>query len=342
MQFSSTDPIDTYKQVEIATRALSFDKITTEVFVGGNSVSVMDSSCIDPKQFKLLFQERLETLGLPRQICIYESIKTPGAFLIPQFLSKEDQYAIANLCTDSLIKPPYPTNLSVLDPTDVVHNWPNCSASNKIRWSSLGVYYNWTTRKYEFNTITPVPHIISYLARMAASLCKKLPDTELGSEWTCDCALLNIYRASDRLRGHKDDAEGGIKEPLVSLSIGAPAIFLVGGDHREELPLPILLRSGDCFVMADSARGIIHGISRVYTQNYCEDLMMSEGKGTLTELCGIPILTDRERLETLKDYLSRTRINLSIRRIEITYPVEPVQFVDEDDNQSKRAKLMNQ
>ena len=52
----------------------------------------------------------------------------------------------------------------------------------------------------------------------------------------------------------QDDAEGALEQPLVSVSVGCDAIFLVGGAHRDVPPTAVLLRSGDVVVMAGAAR----------------------------------------------------------------------------------------
>ena len=47
--------------------------------------------------------------------------------------------------------------------------------------------------------------------------------------WEPDVALVNYYREGDTLGGHKDDAERNIHAPIVALSLGCDAIFLLGG-----------------------------------------------------------------------------------------------------------------
>jgi alkylated DNA repair dioxygenase AlkB len=35
-----------------------------------------------------------------------------------------------------------------------------------------------------------------------------------------------------------------MEKPIISLSFGNSAIFLLGGENRKEFPIPILIRSG--------------------------------------------------------------------------------------------------
>ena len=64
----------------------------------------------------------------------------------------------------------------------------------------------------------------------------------------------------------QDDAEGALEQPLVSLSVGCDAIFLIGGAHQDVPPTALLLRSGDAVVMAGElpAAGMVR-VGRVLT-----------------------------------------------------------------------------
>ncbi|PHJ21782.1 2og-fe oxygenase family protein [Cystoisospora suis] len=77
-----------------------------------------------------------------------------------------------------------------------------------------------------------------------------------------NAGILNVYRRGDRLRGHKDDVERS-HVPLVSISLGQPAIFLIGGHTREILPKALVLRSGDVLVLSGGARWAIHGVPKL-------------------------------------------------------------------------------
>lgn len=45
-----------------------------------------------------------------------------------------------------------------------------------------------------------------------------------------DAAIVNYYSKGDTLGGHKDDVEEDLTQPLVSISIGCAAVFLMGGE----------------------------------------------------------------------------------------------------------------
>ena len=62
--------------------------------------------------------------------------------------------------------------------------------------------------------------------------------------------LINYYRAGDALAGHVDDAERDMSAPIVSVSLGCPCVFLLGGTDRDVTPTAVLMRSGDAVVLA--------------------------------------------------------------------------------------------
>lgn len=74
-----------------------------------------------------------------------------------------------------------------------------------------------------------------------------------------DAVIVNYYHAGDTLNGHKDDVELDLRQPIVSVSVGADAVFLLGGETRDTPPVALLLRSGDVLVMSASARLCYHG-----------------------------------------------------------------------------------
>jgi len=67
------------------------------------------------------------------------------------------------------------------------------------------------------------------------------------------------------LHQDKDESEATLAAgvPVVSLSIGDTARFLVGGVRRKDPMTPLMLESGDAFVLGGPARLCYHGVSRI-------------------------------------------------------------------------------
>ncbi|HYB56311.1 MAG TPA: DNA oxidative demethylase AlkB, partial [Alphaproteobacteria bacterium] len=69
-----------------------------------------------------------------------------------------------------------------------------------------------------------------------------------------DSCLINRYEPTARLSLHQDKNERHFAAPIVSVSLGLPAIFLFGGSRRGDRPRRILLESSDVVVWGGPAR----------------------------------------------------------------------------------------
>ena len=75
--------------------------------------------------------------------------------------------------------------------------------------------------------------------------------------------LVNYYRSCDAPWG-VDDAEANLDRPIVSLSLGCPAVFLLGVLTRAPERRAVLLRSGDAAVLTGATRRWFHGVPRIF------------------------------------------------------------------------------
>lgn len=78
-----------------------------------------------------------------------------------------------------------------------------------------------------------------------------------------DACLINRYRPGTRLSLHRDQDEEDSSAPIVSVSLGVPAIFLWGGDKRSDRTLRVLLESGDVVVWGGASRFAYHGVAPI-------------------------------------------------------------------------------
>jgi alkylated DNA repair protein (DNA oxidative demethylase) len=76
-----------------------------------------------------------------------------------------------------------------------------------------------------------------------------------------DACLVNRYEPGARLSLHQDKDERGYDAPIVSVSLGLPAIFLFGDLKRSDRPRRIPLVSGDVVVWGGPARLVFHGVA---------------------------------------------------------------------------------
>jgi alkylated DNA repair protein (DNA oxidative demethylase) len=79
----------------------------------------------------------------------------------------------------------------------------------------------------------------------------------------CDCCLVNLYRGEARMGLHQDADEADLTAPVLSISLGDPAVFRLGGASRRDPTRSLRLASGDICVLAGAARSAFHGIDRV-------------------------------------------------------------------------------
>ncbi len=99
-----------------------------------------------------------------------------------------------------------------------------------------------------------------------------------------DACLINRYEPGARLSLHQDKNERDFRAPIVSVSLGLPAVFLFGGSRRSDRPRHVRLESGDVVVWGGVARLAFHGVEP-----------LEDGVDSLTGRCRIN-LTFRKAL----------------------------------------------
>lgn len=102
----------------------------------------------------------------------------------------------------------------------------------------------------------PMPEVMCRLAResaMLAGFAGFVPDT----------CLLNRYLPGARMGLHQDRDERDFSQPIVSVSLGLPAVFLLGGLSRSAPVRQCALQHGDVLVWGGEARLRFHGVKPV-------------------------------------------------------------------------------
>jgi alkylated DNA repair protein (DNA oxidative demethylase) len=75
-----------------------------------------------------------------------------------------------------------------------------------------------------------------------------------------DACLINRYQPGARLSLHQDRNERDFGAPIVSVSLGLPAVFLWGGLARSDPARRVPVRHGDVVVWGGPARLTYHGV----------------------------------------------------------------------------------
>jgi len=179
----------------------------------------------------------------------------PGLFLYHGFLGASEQRRLWQLC-QALASGPVPMY------TPTVRGGRKMSVGMLClgrHWNGLTYKYEPTRADFDNLAVPPLPKDFEALAIEAAA--------QSGFTMRPDLCILNFYDVESRMGVHQDKderretIESGV--PIVSLSLGDTARFVVGGLTRKEQMRPLMLRSGDVVVMGGPSRLRFHGVTRI-------------------------------------------------------------------------------
>jgi alkylated DNA repair protein (DNA oxidative demethylase) len=124
-----------------------------------------------------------------------------------------------------------------------------------VGWVTDRTGYRYDARDPETGKPWPaMPKSFRELARKAAA--------EAGFDgFAPDACLINRYQPGARMSLHQDKDELDFDAPIVSVSLGLPAIFLFGGLKRADKPQRFRLEHGDIAVWGGPARLRFHGVA---------------------------------------------------------------------------------
>ncbi|KAG5387288.1 hypothetical protein IGI04_038758 [Brassica rapa subsp. trilocularis] len=293
------------------------------------------SSVLD---FNSISQDFNRTGVLPDGIRVAESDSQvfcienrPGFYFIPNALSLEEQCKWIRESLTSFSQPPNRTNHNaiygpVADLFDSAkankvlvqedaNGWKfydgeeakqrsckSVSASvllRKLRWSTLGLQFDWSKRNYDVSLPhNNIPDALCQLAKKHAAIAMPA-----GEEFRPEGAIVNYFGLGDTLGGHLDDMEADWSKPIVSMSLGCKAIFLLGGKSKEDPPHAMYLRSGDVVLMAGEARECFHGVPRIFIDEENADIGALESE------------LSHESGHSFAEYIKTSRININIRQV---------------------------
>ncbi|MFC7299672.1 DNA oxidative demethylase AlkB [Herminiimonas aquatilis] len=131
-----------------------------------------------------------------------------------------------------------------------------------VAMSNCGTY-GWVTDRsgYRYDRTDPDsghawPEMPDFMIRLAQAAA-----IQAGfNDFAPDACLINRYEVGARMSLHQDKNERDFTQPVVSVSLGVPAMFLFGGMQREEKAMRIPLAHGDVVVWGGAARLRYHGV----------------------------------------------------------------------------------
>jgi alkylated DNA repair protein (DNA oxidative demethylase) len=121
----------------------------------------------------------------------------------------------------------------------------------------------WVTDRtgYRYDTVDPIsgkpwPRMPDAFLKLATAAAARAGF----SNYVPDACLINRYQPGARLSLHQDKDERDFDQPIVSVSLGLPAVFLFGGLHRADKTTRVRLEHGDVVVWGGPARLRYHGV----------------------------------------------------------------------------------
>jgi alkylated DNA repair protein (DNA oxidative demethylase) len=123
--------------------------------------------------------------------------------------------------------------------------------------------FGWVTDRtgYRYDAIDPESgHPWPQMPDSFLNLAKSAAAQAGFQEFVPDACLINRYEPGARLSLHQDKNERDFGEPIVSVSLGIPAVFLFGGSKRADKPRRIPVTHGDVIVWGGPARLHYHGV----------------------------------------------------------------------------------
>lgn len=173
----------------------------------------------------------------------------PGAFLLPQFARADERAltaaieAIAALAPFRRMATPGGRTMSVA--------MTNCGAFGWIT-DARGYRYE-AADPTTGRTWPPIPMVFAHVAAAAAAAAGY-------PRFDPNACLVNRYEPGARMTLHRDENERDIAQPIVSVSLGLPAVFLFGGLLRTDGVQRIEVRHGDVVVWGGPSRLAFHGV----------------------------------------------------------------------------------
>ena len=126
-------------------------------------------------------------------------------------------------------------------------------------WNGITYTYEACRSDYDGLPVPPLPPEFVELAHSAAH--------DAGFEMQPDLCIMNYYTGDAKMGVHQDKDEGkdsiAAGVPIVSVSLGDAARFVIGGLSRRDPTNPVILRSGDVVVMGGPSRLRYHGVTRI-------------------------------------------------------------------------------
>jgi len=198
----------------------------------------------------------------PRQIDLFTDPRTPdlpvdlprGVTLHPGFLDAQTQAALAeavsHLASEAPFRLPRTRGQGIFSAAIT-----NCGTAG---WWSDQRGYRYMPHQPE--TDAPWPAIPALFREVVGRAVTGTP----WAGFTPDCCLINFYGPGAKMGLHQDKDERDFAAPIITVSLGDSADFLVGGPQRSDKAQAFAFHSGDVLMMGPPSRMLFHGVRKVH------------------------------------------------------------------------------
>jgi alkylated DNA repair protein (DNA oxidative demethylase) len=198
----------------------------------------------------------------------------PGAVHVPDWLGLDRQRELVAACREWAADGPG------IRATRMPNGGVMTVRSFCLGWHWYPYRYSRTRDDQDGSPVLPFPAWLADLGR--AAVAAAYGDPARAAAYEPDIALVNHYAGDARMGQHQDKDERS-REPVVSLSIGAPCVFRFGNtEHRGRPYTDVELRSGDLVVFGDASRLAYHGVPRLLPDDDPVDTGLGSGRLNVT------------------------------------------------------------
>ncbi|OAG70812.1 alpha-ketoglutarate-dependent dioxygenase AlkB [Corynebacterium ulcerans] len=204
----------------------------------------------------------------------------PGIVHLPGFLSLAEQRAMVGKAR-AVARRLAHTPLSMHQ-----QQWKTGTMSAHLM--SLGKHWEYSSHQYvsewQGQKVPAIPDsfLVQAYEAMRQAACLDSSLTPWASHYRIDAALVNYYPPDSGMGLHQDAFEES-SAPVVSLSIGATAVFRAGNSENRNKPWQdVLLLSGDALVFGGPSRKIFHGIKRIDAATVPDNCGLEKGRINMT------------------------------------------------------------
>ncbi|GAX25048.1 alkylated DNA repair protein alkB homolog 1 [Fistulifera solaris] len=273
----------------------------------------------------------------------------PGFLYAPQALSINLQHFLSYRALSVYCETPHTTNIDLIPPKshEIVNNiennesqwdlWKNTvriedskeklktSRSttrtfyrnyDKLSWATLGHHYDWTSRTYPLEMSSPMAPELTDLSTFFARTAFQYSAAGISTSFSfaATASIVNFYNEKSNMGCHRDDGELAVDKPIVSVSMGRPAVFLLGGATKDDVPVPILVRAGDVMILGGASRLNYHSMARLLPYEGLPPVAESACPQEPVGLSGLQLVPPEDMI-FVNEFLSSHRINVNVRQV---------------------------